>query len=132
MKFSLHPGRFPVSRAFYLYTIIIVIILAPHLLIMQVDSLVKVETDFTEQQLRHPDIDYPVKDTIITVSNISPHPNKEVRDLGIVLLEFYEHPDGIPLCDKTVNGDHNFVELQPPMQSVIHELMSNAISEPVY
>lgn len=98
---------------------------------MQVDSLVKVEADFSEQQLHWPDIEYPVKDSVITVSNISPHPDKQTRDLGIVLLEFHEYPNTPGLCDKTINGEHNFIEVQPPMKAVIHELINQPSTETV-
>ena len=56
---------------------------------------------------------YPRKDQVLTVSQISMHPNPECREKGIVLLRFLETPDlTIGVCDRKVNGKLNFKEVE--------------------
>lgn len=79
---------------------------------MEIGSLVKCVTSF-EILRRTWGFDYPKMGEILTVKNISEHSNKECHEEGIVLLEFYERPDLIPVCDRQFNGNHNFIELLP-------------------
>lgn len=55
---------------------------------------------------------YPKKNDKLTVSRIAPHTNNHCKKAGIVFLWFVECGDlPIGLCDKTINGDPNFVEI---------------------
>ena len=55
---------------------------------------------------------YPRLGDILTVSSVTPHPNPQMRNRGIVLLNFEELPTLTGVCDKTSNGVQNFIELQ--------------------
>ena len=81
---------------------------------MQVGSLVETVGNFEDARLTWGH-DYPKKGEILTVSNITKHPNAEVSKKGIILLHFEEKPNLTGLCDKTIYGEANFVELLPPM-----------------
>lgn len=82
---------------------------------MQIGSLVKCVSSFEDLRLIWK-FDYPKIGDILTISNISKHPNKECSNKGIVLLSFEEKPDLIfGVCDKTVDGKVNFVEVLPPI-----------------
>ncbi len=81
---------------------------------MQVGSLVETVGNFENARLTW-GFDYPKKGDILTISSITKHPNVEVSKKGIVLLRFEEKPNLTGVCDKTVHGEANFVELMPPM-----------------
>jgi hypothetical protein len=56
---------------------------------------------------------YPKKNQVLTVSQISMHPNPECREKGIVLLRFLETPElHVGICDRKVNGKLNFKEVE--------------------
>lgn len=79
---------------------------------MEVGSLVETISDFEESRITW-GLPYPKKGDILTISSITPHHVSHCRKLGIVLLEFYELPNLIPICDKDINGKVNFIELLP-------------------
>lgn len=43
---------------------------------------------------------YPNVGDVLTISNIEPHPNKKLKNLGISLLRFVELPNLPGVCDK--------------------------------
>lgn len=57
---------------------------------------------------------YPKKGDVLTVSEITKHPNEMVSNCGIVLLRFKEFPKLMGICDKDITGKPNFLELQLP------------------
>lgn len=57
-------------------------------------------------------IPYPKKGDVLTVKSITKHPNNECKAKGIVMLQFEELNNPFGICDKQVNGKHNFVEMQ--------------------
>ncbi len=79
---------------------------------MEIGSIVKCIVSFEVERTTW-GFDYPKMGDILTVRNISQHPDKECHALGIVLLEFQEKPSLIPVCDRQFNGNHNFMELLP-------------------
>ena len=87
---------------------------------MQIGSIVETVGDF-EQVRREWGLPYPKKGDVLTVMAITKHPNIEVSRMGIVLLHFEEIPNLTGVCDKTVNGKPNFVELR--LQDDIEELL---------
>ncbi len=68
---------------------------------------------------------YPKKGDILTVSEVAKHPNPKVSKAGIVLLYFEELPNMIGICDKTINGCPNFLELHLP------DCIEEALSAPI-
>ena len=77
---------------------------------MKAGSKVETVSDFSYLRSEW-DLPYPSKGDILTVSSITPHHKKDIRDKGIVLLTFEELPDLVPVCDKDFNGNPNFIEL---------------------
>jgi hypothetical protein len=96
---------------------------------MQVGSLVECVADFSKIEEQW-NVSYPKQKEILTITNIAPHPNAELRTKEIVLLEFDEYPDIPGLCDKTEEGVDNFVELQPPMDNVLESIMMEEATIP--
>ncbi|MEK6829088.1 MAG: hypothetical protein AABY15_03095 [Nanoarchaeota archaeon] len=80
---------------------------------MQSGSIVETVGDFEEVR-RQWGLPYPKKGDALTVSAVTPHPNEECRKKGIVLLSFEEIPNLPGVCDKTLSGKPNFVELSLP------------------
>ena len=81
---------------------------------MQIGSLVETVGDFEEiRSTWH--LPYPKKGDILTISGISKHGNSSVSKKGIVLLNFEELPNLVGVCDKTIHGEPNFVEVLPPI-----------------
>jgi len=80
---------------------------------MKEGSLVVTVGDFEELR-RSWGYPYPKKGDVLTVSSIEPHPVSEIRNAGIVLLNFQELPGLIPVCDRKLSGGDNFQELQLP------------------
>ena len=96
---------------------------------MQEGSLVVALTSFDEVKREWPALPFPNKGDILTICDIRPHPNAEIRALGIVLL-FFDELEGSPgICDKTVEGEWNFAEIQPPMEINIEELTEIEVLE---
>ncbi len=87
---------------------------------MKVGSIVETVGDFEELR-RTWGFPYPKKGEVLTISAITPHPNKSMRKLGIVLLNFEEIPNLTGVSDKTMHNDPNFVELRLPDE--IYELL---------
>jgi hypothetical protein len=81
---------------------------------MEIGSLVETVGDFTRVQIEW-GFGYPKKGELLVVSDITKHPNKQMDKKGIVLLNFYEYPNLVGVCDKTYQGKYNFLELQKPM-----------------
>lgn len=81
---------------------------------MEVGSLVETIGDFTELRMTW-NLPYPKKGKILTVASIILHHNNHSRKKGIVLLKFEELPNLVEVCDKTINGKINFVEVLPPV-----------------
>ncbi len=92
---------------------------------MNIGSIVETSYDFNKERSQW-GLPYPTVGDTLTVSNIQRHDNSEIRALGIVLLSFEELPYLVPVCDKRITGEDNFVEVLPPMD--IKEL----IEEPQY
>lgn len=80
---------------------------------MQIGSLVETVGNF-EQVRKEWGLPYPKKGDVLTVCAITKHPNEEVSRMGIVLLHFEEIPRLTGVCDKTIHGKPNFVELMLP------------------
>jgi hypothetical protein len=91
---------------------------------MKVGSLVECVADFTRSEIEW-GFSYPKRGEVLTVSDISRHPNKSCDTKGIVLLNFEEYPYLVGVCDKTYRGKDNFIELQPPMDMVFIEELQN-------
>lgn len=77
---------------------------------MQVGSIVETVGDFETVRMQW-GLPYPKKGDVLTVMAITKHPNRDVSKKGIVLLHFEEIPNLTGVCDKTINGKPNFVEL---------------------
>lgn len=80
----------------------------------------KVKTISDFEELRKVwNLPYPRKGDILTVKHIEPHPNRNLREKGIVLLYFIEsnNPNGV--CNKKVNGDINFQLIQPIESEIV-------------
>lgn len=90
---------------------------------MQVGSLVETISDFSELKKEWNFINYPNKGDILTVKNIMPHPHNQMRHLGAVMLTFEELDNPYGISDKKVDGTPNFIELQPPMNIEIEDLI---------
>lgn len=81
---------------------------------MKVGSIIKCVVSF--EHLRSIwGFDYPKMGDILTISHLNPHPTREGKLHGILELYFTEKPKCIGLCDKQANGNHNFIELVPPI-----------------
>jgi len=78
---------------------------------MRVGSIVQTTNGFKKERA-YWGFSYPKKGDVLTISAITPHANPNVNKKGIVLLYFEETPNLIGLCDKTVNGNPNFIELK--------------------
>lgn len=83
---------------------------------MKTGSLVKCVTNSFDELRRLYGFDYPVKNEILTVSDVSPHPVIACRRLGIVLLQFEDKPALCQVCDKDIHGNIHFIELLPPIE----------------
>ena len=88
---------------------------------MRIGSIVETVADFEELR-REWGLPYPKIGDCLEVSDVIPHPNRENRKKGIVLLSFKEHPLLMGICDKTVHGTPNFVELEIPDE--VYELLN--------
>jgi hypothetical protein len=93
---------------------------------MKAGSIVQTVGNF-EQVRREWGLPYPKLGDALTVSAITSHPNKEVRAAGIVLLHFEEIPNLTGVCDKTIHGKINFIEIMLPDD--IEEILSAPIEE---
>lgn len=80
---------------------------------MKIGGLVETVANFEELRELY-GFPYPKKGDVLTVSDISRHPNRSVSRKGIVLLSFEELPELMGVCDRKVNGDWNFRELVVP------------------
>jgi len=80
---------------------------------MQIESIVETVGDFETVRMQW-GLPYPKKGDVLTVMAITKHPNSDVSKKGIVLLHFEEIPNLTGVCDKTINGKSNFVELLLP------------------
>lgn len=92
---------------------------------MKVGSIVETVADFEMERIEW-GLQYPKKGDVLTVSSITKHPNKQVSGKGIVLLNFEELPMLPGLCDKTIRGKDNFIELLLPDD--IEEIIKNGIT----
>lgn len=77
---------------------------------MKIDDIVVTVNDFEELR-KEWGFNYPKKGAILTISNITEHPNLNVNKKGIVLLHFKEIPDLIGVCDKQIDGTPNFIKI---------------------
>jgi hypothetical protein len=80
---------------------------------MQIGSIVETVGNF-ETERKNWGLPYPKTGEVLTVMAITKHPNKDVSRKGIVLLHFEEIPNLTGICDKTIQGKLNFVELLLP------------------
>jgi hypothetical protein len=80
---------------------------------MQIGSIVETVGDFETVRMQW-GFPYPKEGDVLTVMAITKHPNREVSKKGIVLLHFEEIPNLTGVCNKTINGKPNFVELLLP------------------
>lgn len=87
---------------------------------MQIGSIVVTTGDFEKVRFEW-GLPYPKKGDVLTVCSITKHPNSHCNKKGIVLLKFDEIPSLVGVCDKTINGDPNFIEL--PLPDDIEELL---------
>ena len=80
---------------------------------MQIGSIVEMVGNF-ETERKNWGWPYPKTGDVLTVMAITKHPNADVSKKGIVLLHFEEIPNLVGICDKTIQGKPNFVELILP------------------
>lgn len=92
-----------------------------------IGSRVKTVGDFEELRMLW-NLPYPKKGDVLTVKSIEQHPNKKLRDMGIVLLYFVESSNTKGICNKTAYGDFNFI-LIPPIQNEEIELFEEFSSD---
>lgn len=87
---------------------------------MRIGSLVEAQHSFDDVREQW-GFNYPYKGDILTVSGMMKHPKCE----GLVLLFFEEidMPHGI--SDKTITDQPNFLEVMPPMEIDLKEIISN-------
>lgn len=91
---------------------------------MRVGSIVETVGDFEEVRNLW-GFPYPKKGDVLVVSAVVRHPNDNVARRGIVLLYFEELPNLTGVCDKTIDGKPNFIELVLPddMDETLQELL---------
>jgi len=95
---------------------------------MKIGSIVETVGDFEELRLMY-GFPYPKKGDPLTIRSIEEHPNPDVRSRGIVLLYFEEIPDLVGVCDKSISGKPNFLELLLPDD--IRNLLENPLEESI-
>lgn len=80
---------------------------------MRTGSIVETVANFNDLEITW-GFSYPKRGDVLTISSIKRHHNASLDKKGIVLLCFEELPNLVPLCDKTLSGIPNFIELILP------------------